>query len=290
MTINASASVSCESGGVYNHNVAGGSLPTITWKDGSLLKISNSISSGLNQSFWNVTKTFGNATTLSDDSSNRTIEIRNDFNLEGGTFFLKNGGPTGGIHSINVKGNLLHSGGEFGWNSSTSDNTSITNIIVEKNFIISGTASWGGNVSATNCRSGVFFEGTGNQIFSTILTHSSISSVRDRFYYKTIGGPTGLSEIYNGTTPQFTIDGSCGASAPAGYSRWPSSGNLLKSLTINNSTGVTLRSQKSVGENLFLQSGLLTTNGNLTMFSNATIDRSGGTISETTLGTSYNLI
>ena len=290
MTINASASVSCESGGVYNHNVAGRSLPTITWKDGSLLKISNSISSGLNQSFWNVTKTFGNATTLSDDDTDRTITIRNDFNLEGGTFFLKNGGLTGGIHSINVKGNLLHSGGEFGWNSSTSDNTSITNIIVEKNFIISGTASWGGNVSATNCSSGVFFEGTGNQIFSTILTHSSISSVRDRFYYKTIGGPTGLSEIYNGTTPQETINGSCGTSAPAGYSRWPSSGNLLKSLTINNASGVTLRSQKSVGENLFLQSGLLTTNGNLTMFSNATIDRSGGSISETPLGTAYNVI
>jgi hypothetical protein len=290
MTINASASVSCESGGVYNHNVAGRSLPTITWKDGSLLKISNSISSGLNQSFWNVTKTFGNATTLSDDSSNRTIEIRNDFNLEGGTFFLKNGGSTGGIHSIKVKGNLLHSGGVFGWNSSTSDNTSITNIIVEKNFIISGTASWGGNVSATNCSSGVFFEGTGNQIFSTILSHSTSSTVSDRFYYKTIGGPTGLSEIYNGTTPQQTINGSCGTSAPVGYSKWPSSGNLLKSLTINNSTGVTLRSPKSIGENLFLQSGLLTTNGNLTMFSNATIDRSGGTISETPLGTAYNVI
>lgn len=290
MTINASASVSCESGGVYNHNVAGGSLPTITWQDGSLLKISNSISSGLNQSFWNVTKTFGNATTLSNNSSNRTIEIRNDFNLEGGTFFLKNGGLTGGIHSIKVKGNLLHSGGVFGWNSSTSDNTSITNIIVEKNFIISGTASWGGNVSATNCSSGVFFEGTGNQIFSTILSHSTSSTVRDRFYYKTIGGPTGLSEIYNGTTPQQTINGSCGTSAPVGYSKWPSSGNLLKSLTINNSTGVTLRSPKSIGENLFLQSGLLTTNGNLTMFSNATIDRSGGTISETPLGTAYNVI
>lgn len=290
MTINASASVSCESGGVYNHNVAGGSLPTITWQDGSLLKISNSISSGLNQSFWNVTKTFGNATTLSNNSSNRTIEIRNDFNLEGGTFFLKNGGLTGGIHSIKVKGNLLHSGGVFGWNSSTSDNTSITNIIVEKNFIISGTASWGGNVSATNCSSGVFFEGTGNQIFSTILSHSTSSTVRDRFYYKTIGGPTGLSEIYNGTTPQQTINGSCGTSAPVGYSKWPSSGNLLKSLTINNSTGVTLRSPKSIGENLFLQSGLLTTNGNLTIFSNATIDRSGGTISETPLGTAYNVI
>jgi hypothetical protein len=290
MTINASASVSCESGGVYNHNVAGGSLPTITWQDGSLLKISNSISSGLNQSFWNVTKTFGNATTLSNDNTNRIMTIRNDFNLEGGTFYLKNGGLTGGIHSIIVKGNLLHSGGVFGWNSNASDNTSITNIIVEKNFIISGTASWGGNVSATNCSSGVFFEGTGNQIFSTILSHSTSSSVRDRFYYKTIGGPTGLSEIYNGTTPQETIDGSCGTSAPTGYSRWPSSANLLKSLTINNSTGVTLRSPKSIGENLFLQSGLLTTNGNLTMFSNATIDRSGGTISETPLGTSYNVI
>jgi hypothetical protein len=290
MTINASASVSCESGGVYNHNVAGGSLPTITWKDGSLLKISNSISSGLNQSFWNVTKTFGSATTLSNDNTDRTITIRNDFNLEGGTFYLKNGGLSGGTHTLIVKGNLLHSGGVFGWNSSTSDNTSITNIIVEKNFIISGTASWGGFVSATNCSSGVFFEGTGNQIFSTILSHSTSSTVSDRFYYKTIGGPTGLSEIYNGTTPQQTINGSCGTSAPVGYSKWPSSGNLLKSLTINNSTGVTLRSPKSIGENLFLQSGLLTTNGNLTMFSNATIDRSGGTISETPLGTAYNVI
>ncbi|MDD3688043.1 MAG: hypothetical protein PHE56_14940, partial [Bacteroidales bacterium] len=61
MSINSGAVVYCDNGGVYAHNVADGSLPSITWADGSELKIENSLQTGLNQSFWNVRVTGGTA-------------------------------------------------------------------------------------------------------------------------------------------------------------------------------------------------------------------------------------
>jgi autotransporter-associated beta strand protein len=256
MSISSGASVVCANGGKYTHSVAGGSLPSITWQDGSLLLIENSISSNLNQSFWNVHKTGGNSTTLSADNTSRTMLVRNNFEQTGGNFYLKNGGTTGGTHSIRVRGNLIHSGGGFNWNSSQIDNTSITSIFIETDFIISGTASWGGYVSATQCASGVFFDGTTSQTFSTSLLNAS-GALRDRFYFKTTGGPTELNESYTGTSEQWTISGICGS--VSGYTPWPTSGGILQNLTIANSSvqGVNLRHNRLVNNQLVLTDGLL---------------------------------
>lgn len=65
-----------------------------------------------------------------DISSSCTLTINGNIEFSGGTIFLKNGGSTGGTHSLRAKGNLIHSGGGFNWNSDTTDNTSITNIFV----------------------------------------------------------------------------------------------------------------------------------------------------------------
>lgn len=290
MTINSGATVDCESTGVYEHNVAGGSLPSITWKDGSILKIKNSLQNNLNQSFWDVWVEGGSASSVTfDNNVSRIMTVRNDFRLIGGDFFLKNGGPVGGTHTIRVKGNFIQSGGSFAWNSSSLDNTSIVKIEVEKDLIISG-GTWSGNVSASLCECGVFFLGNGvEQTYSTILVHDNIGAVRNRFYYKTTSGPTALHEIYNGTSPQFTINGSCGSLS--GYTSWPSTGAILKTLTIDNTAGVTLQSAKSIGTTLYLKNGLFNLNGqSFTMTNGSTIDRTGGTISATPAGTSFNVL
>ena len=290
MTINAGAIVSCEGTGVYEHNVAGGSLPSITWKDGSILKIKNSVQTNLNQSFWDVLVEGGTASSVTTgDDTSRTMTVRNDFKLSGGDFFLKNGGIVGGTHTIRVKGNFIQSGGSFAWNSSSLDNTSIVKIEVEKDLIISA-GTWSGNVSATLCECGVFFLGNGaEQTYSTVLVHENIGAVRNRFYYKSTSGPTALNEIYNGTIAQFTINGSCGNLT--GFKPWPSTGSVLKTMTINNPAGVTLQSTKSVGTTLFLKNGQFNLNGqSFTMTNGSTIDRTGGTISATPGGASYDVL
>jgi hypothetical protein len=295
MSYLSTVAVVCATGGTYIHNAAGGSLPSITWQDGSLLQIKNSITSGLDQSFWNVLVEGGTGTRLSSTQiTNRTMTVRNNFEQTGGTFYLKtpvSSGERGGNHVLNVRGNILHSGGFFSWNSDNQDNLSITSIMIGGNFTINGTADWSGFVNATSCSSGVFFDGVGAQTFSTILPHLSTTGVvRDRFFYKTSGGPSELHEVYNGTTAQETISGSCGSSAPAGYSRWPTSGTLLKTLTIDNSAGVTLLHGRQVNATLFLKQGLLNNGSYLTMGDlPSTIDRSGGSLSHAVSGTSYNV-
>lgn len=289
-TMTTNGTVDCESTGVYEHNVGGGSLPSITWKDGSILKIKNSLQTNLNQSFWDVLVENGNASSITfNDNTSNTMTVRNDFNLSGGNFYLKNGGTVGGTHTIRVKGNFIQSGGSFAWNSSSLDNTSIVKIEVEKDLIISG-GTWSGFVSTTLCDCGVFFLGNGvEQTYSTILVHDNSGTVRNRFYYKTTSGPTALHEIYNGTSAQFTINGACGNLS--GYTSWPSTASLLKTVTINNPAGVTLQSTKSVGTTLFLKNGLFNLNSqSFTMTNDSTIDRTGGTISATPAGTSFNVL
>jgi hypothetical protein len=293
LILNSGAVVDCEATGVYEHNVAGGSLPTITWKDGSVLKIKNSLQSNLNQSFWDVWVEGGNANSLTNtDNTSKVMTVRNDFRLMAGLFYLKNTNTsiTGGTHTIRVKGNFLQSGGSFAWNSDNNDNVSIVKIEVEKDLIISG-GNWSGYVSSVLCECGVLFLGNGvEQTYSTILAHDNTGAVRNRFYYKTTSGPSALHEIYNGSIPQFTINGNCGT-GPSGFTSWPSTGNLLATVTINNAAGVTLQSPKSVRTTLFLKNGIFNLNSQpFTMTIGSTIDRTGGTISATPDGTSFNVL
>ncbi|WP_396195964.1 T9SS sorting signal type C domain-containing protein [Flavobacterium sp.] len=290
-TMTTNGTVSCESTGVYEHNTAGGSLPSITWKDGSILKIKNSLQNNLFQSFWDVWVEGGTASSVTfDNNVSRTMTVRNDFRLIGGDFFLKNGGSVGGTHTLRVKGNFLQSGGSFAWNSDNNDNVSIVKIEVEKDLIISG-GNWSGFVSSVLCDCGVFFLGNGvEQTYSTILAHDNSGAVRNRFYYKTTSGPSALHEIYNGSIAQFTINGNCGT-GPIGFTPWPSTGSLLKTVTIDNSSGVTLQSPKSVRTSLFLKNGIFNLNNQtFTMTNGSTIDRTGGTISATPAGSSFNVL
>lgn len=201
------------------------------------------------------------------------MTIRNDFKLQGGNFYLKNGGLSGGTHVIRVQGQYLESGGSFNWNSSSSDNTSVLKIEVEKDLIVSGGA-WSGFVSSTDCNSGVYFLGTGEQTYSTILEHNATGAVRNRFYYKTTGGPTALNEIYNGSIAQFSINGTCGTIV--GFSPWPTSGSLLQTFTINNTSGVTLRDNRTINDTLYRTKGSITlSSSTITYASNAALAYNG---------------
>ncbi len=291
MSINGGAAVLCDNGGSYSHNATGNSLPVITWADGSELKIENSLQVGLDQSFWNVRITGGSASSITfNDNVSRTMTVRNNFTLESGTFYLKNGGAVGGNHVLRVKGNFIQSGGSFSWNQSSSDNTSVVKLELEKDFIVSG-GVWGGYVSATDCNSAVYFVGTGEQTYSTIIAHDAGGEMRNRFVYQTSSGPTGLNEVYNGSVKQYTIACTC-VSVPAGFSKWPESGTLLKSMTVNNVNGVDLRHNRTINDSLYLKAGLLNhVSSTVTMADGTTIDRSGGTLSAApTFGSSVNVI
>ncbi|MCC5922602.1 MAG: T9SS type A sorting domain-containing protein [Crocinitomicaceae bacterium] len=337
ISISTGATMRVENGGVYEQafNGDGGSIPTATWEENSILRLMNTSTgagnySNMEQSFgiveynrpnqtsalqilqwasidfdirnefrvistgsgainlnssWSISGNYNqtngnvrvNTTTTSRNftiggdfylnggvfnvsagNSNTNVVIDGNLNMSGGSFYLK-GGTAGGTQSLRVKGDFLHSGGGFNWNNSSSDNTSITAVYIEKDFIISGSASWGGFVSATQCASGVFFDGNGIQLFSSNLSHASATGVSQRFYYKTTGGPTALNESYTGSVEQWTVNGTCGSVPPSGYARWPTSGAMLQNFTVNNSSsqGVNLRDMRMVNGSLHLINGKL---------------------------------
>jgi hypothetical protein len=234
-----------------------------------------------------------NSTTTSG-SPTYSLTINGNATISGGNCYLMNGNINSGtsVASMTVTGDLTISGGNLDLVSKgTSSNENAGRLFVKGNLnFYSGTMaiSW----AIAGGSSGIYFDGNGNQTFThsggTIST--ATGGVGRRFFYKTSSGPTALNEIYNGVTAQNTIYGSEGTPA-SGYAYWPSSGTLLKNVTINNPAGVTLQSTKSVGTTLFLKNGLFNLNSqSFTMTNGSTIDRTGGTISATPTGISYNVL
>lgn len=259
------ASIVVANGGIYEHKnltaTPGGSVPTATWQDGSLLKLSAGINNGgFNQSFYDVIVINGTST-LSQNSTSTTMTVRNDFKITGGTFQMKDGGtPYGGVHVLRIKGNFIHSGGTYVFNNNNESESEIR-LELEKNWIISGSAAWGGFIASTGidpCKSGAYFIGSGVQTFSTVLSHDA-GELRNRFYVG--AGVTGLHEKYESTTPltaQYSVNGSGGGicSPPTtlgatAIAPWPTSGDLLKTFTINNPSGLTLRDNRNIKDTLY---------------------------------------
>jgi len=262
ITINTFADIVVGNGGTYDHNFAGGLIPEATWQDGSLLLLSlGSSAGGLNQSFYDVLVR-GGTSVLSNDNLDRTMIVRNDMRIEGGTFLMK-GGDNGGVHVLTILGNFLHSGGIYEFNR-TNESLSEIRVEIGKDWIISGTASWAGEIASTSptgtssCNSGAYFIGTGEQTFSTILSHDN-GDLRNRFYVAST--VTGLHEKYVGSVPQYSINGSggvCPVTTISGFSSWPTSGNLLQTFTINNPAGVLLRDNRNIKDTLYRTIGSIT--------------------------------
>ena len=214
-----------------------------------------------------------------DYSPNLFLNISNNCEVSGGSLVLANDDNNNNntFAKITIGGNLLVNGGDLEL-TNTNSSGSIGQIFLSGDFTLSlgtvkcsqsgsgsGSSGWWG----WNGRSGFYFSGNGSQTFtySGGTMSASPNEAGSRFYYKTSSGPTGLFEVYNGTTSQQTINGSSvnngSSSLPTGYAAWPTSGNLLIDVTINNNVGVVLMTDKKVNGVLSFTKGKLTLGSNL---------------------------
>jgi hypothetical protein len=222
----------------------------------------------------NLNQTGGNFEVCRTDySGTYSATINGAATFSGGNARIMNNSGTGGrVAALTIVGNTTISGGTL--DLSATGATNAGRLFLKGNFIQSG-----GNLqmmsSASSGSSGFYFEGTGTQtvIFSG-GTQTSTTNVLNRFFYKTTSGPTALNETYSGSSAQNTITGSTGTPA-SGYAAWPTSGSLIKNLTINNPAGVTLSTAKVVNTALFRTSGSLGGTPNVTYASGATLHYNG---------------
>jgi len=251
----------------------------------STANMSLTITNSFNQSggFFEINRT---------NTNTGTCSVGTTFTQSGGTTRVMNNSGTGAVlGTLTISGNTIISGGTL--DLSAAGVTNGGRLFLRGDLTVSsGTLLYTQALTGSSASSGIYFDGNGNQTFTysggTISTDTG--GVGRRFFYKTSSGPTALNEIYNAVTAQNTIYGSEGTPA-SGYAYWPSTGTLLKTVTINNPAGVTLQSTKSVGTTLFLKNGIFNLNGqSFTMTNGSTIDRTGGTISATPAGTSYNVL
>lgn len=175
----------------------------------------------------------GGILTIAEDNnslSRTTLEVGKSFKLNGGTFRFCHTSSTTGEGYLDVKDSI---------------------ILLDETLEGSLYGS-----------SGFYAIGNGvNQHVQVDIPFADENEFRKRFFYKTSSGPSGLNEEYN--TPsdnsmQFTIDGT-GASPRTGHASWPTSGSLIKTITINNASNVTLSTNKSVSDFVELGAGKLIT-------------------------------
>jgi autotransporter-associated beta strand protein len=219
------------------------------------------ISTGTGRSRWNSAFSIsgsyvqtGGAITVRTNTGASNFNVGGNFSIDGGTFRITDANGSSNAVTLNVDGNFTMSGGTFIF-CATGTTSGPAFASIKGNVTISGGSFAGGFLVGT---SGFYFNGQSSE--QTLTFGLSLSSgVLNRFYYRSAaGGPTGLNEIYNGTSAQNTITGT-GAAPGAGWSAWPTTGTLIKDLTIDNTAGVTLNSDKVINGTLSLANGLLNT-------------------------------
>jgi hypothetical protein len=240
------------------------------------------ISTGSGRSRWNSAFSIsgsyvqtGGAITVRTADGSSNFDIGGNFSLEGGTFRVTDANGIANAVTLNVDGNFTMSGGNFIF-CATQNTSGPAFASIKGDVTISGGSFAGGFLRAA---SGFYFNGQSSEQTLTFGLSLSSGGVLDRFYYRSAaGGPTGLNEIYNGTSAQNTVTGT-GIAQGVGWTAWPTSGSLIKNLTIDNPAGVTLSTNKTVNETLTLTNGVFTLSNTLTMANGASIVRSGGSLS-----------
>jgi hypothetical protein len=204
------------------------------------------------------------------DLSSNTFTIGGNLTVSGGIFEVTNKTNTIYADAVVINGNIIVNGGTI--NLQGSNNTNAGRLFVKGNLTVSS-GEIARTQTVTDGTTGIYFDGTGEQTFN--WSGGTINGqVLKRFYYKTTSGPTALNEIYSATVAQTTINGS--ESTPiAGYAAWPTTGSLIKNLTINNAAGVTLSTAKVINTALFRTSGSLSGTPNVTYASGATLHYNG---------------
>jgi autotransporter-associated beta strand protein len=227
----------------------------------------------------------GGTVYLGYDIGNYTTQIDGNFELQGGNFYM-NAISSSYYAQLIVNGNFNQSGGTFDF---IPISAGAAYLDLKSDMTLTGGTF---TTTYTIANNGIYFVGSSATQTVTIGNLSSYSSnLNSRFYYKTTSGPASLNEIYNSSTlgNQNTVNGLT-STGRSGYSSWPTSGSLINNVTINNSSGATLSSNKTINGTLTLTSGAFTLSNTLTMANNTNIIRTGGSLSASpTFGTSVNV-
>lgn len=229
----------------------------------------------------------------SNYDKNLTFTINGDFTIQGGIYYcaFNNLSNISNLSTTRtrtiVNGNFVMTGGDFRYRATAQITTQPISgegtIDVLGNVTISGGTF---NNGFYNGETGFYINGAASK--NVTITSSLPSDFSQRFYIK--NDNTSINEIYNGTTAQLAV----GALTPtrAGYLAWSNSGTIIKNFTVNNAAGVTLQTNRTINENLFLTNGTLTNStNNIVLAANTTVQRTGGSVSNLLGGTGlYNVI
>jgi hypothetical protein len=199
-----------------------------------------------------------------------TSTINGNAIISGGTFYIT--GNTAVIaHILDVNGNLeLNNTGVIEFNPIAAA-SGMGRLYVSGDVTISGGTMQRTQTGASGS-TGIYFDGT-DQTF-TWSGGSLAGAVPNRFY---TNGVTSINEIYSSSTAQNTVNGTAGT--PAVGSAWPTTGDVIKNLTIDNAEGVTLSTAKTVNNTLALAKGVLNLPNALTLADDAHLIRSTGSLS-----------
>ena len=306
-TITNNGTIVVQNGGILRQDKVGTAIPTATWNTGSTCEVRGwvgGIGGGLDQDFYNFTWNCTGQTTalnmnlepvsmsvgglfkvvstgtgklnlMSSGGTTKSLNV-GSFEITGGWFQLS-GSNGDGLSTLTIANNFTISGGTFYFQDNPSTSAAFTKLIIGGDFNQSG-----GDISSdASGNRGIYLNGSGSQTV-TLSGGTILDNLRNRFGYKTASGPTSLNEVYSHTTAQSTITGST-MSANTGYAAWPTSGSLIKNVTINNNAGVTLSNSKQINGDLTMTSGKLAMGAN-TLILNGTI--SGSTATNSLTGSS----
>ena len=220
----------------------------------------NKLSYTGNHTYYGNTIISGGKYILNAANANRNFVMGGDLTVSGGYLSVSefDSAIATRVHTLTVNGNLLINGGVLDVCNSLANGR----LFLDKNIIISSGALAYSQASVTGS-SGVFFQGTAgiqDFIWSGGTLSTSTTGIGRHFYYRIISPLTALNETYSGNTPQSTINGSEGTIA-TGYAAWPSSGTLIKNVTVNNSAGVTLTTNKVLFGDLNVVNGVFDLGG-----------------------------
>jgi hypothetical protein len=258
------------SGGVFQHDVNGGTIPQATWNTGSTCEVTGmttTLPAKLDQSFYNFTwncpnqtaikKLSGDLTSIAGnfsfissgtayirfgDAENYTMNVGGNFNVSGGELYATSKSLA---CIINIGGNFVQSGGIFGGNDINKDNAEGSPVInVTGNFSISaGTFDFSQYASSSTTKGITTLNLFGNftQTGGTI-TETGSGTARGEIYFKKAG--TQYFSKTSGTISNvvnYTI--SSGSVVDAGVSVFSSSGTFTLSsgggLNMGSANGIT---------------------------------------------------
>ena len=196
-----------------------------------------------------------------------TLDIVGNLEVHPNAIFTLKAGTNAANQTINVDGNVSLIGGTFYLNGPNSTSGGSAFLVTRgASFTISENVTFtGGNLVGA---SGFYFNRNVEQTLNVAHPFSS-GGIRNRFFVSTANS-IAINEVYNGVAAQTTIDGT-GVTPGAGWAAWPTASTALKSFTINNSTGVTLSTNRVVNTTLGLTNGTITPGANsLTLAPTAT--------------------